>query len=156
MQKFNIRFILSLEKLILFCFQGWNLRCRGWKIEEWKIDQKTASASLKDECFQNTIWQDLLFFIHTLKEIKNRMAGLFLLLIQAFQAQPTDSTKFKEREGGGMEEGQEMGEMNGGEGGGGKKWSMEDILSFSNYKHLIGHLQWKYNGQLLSIPHNFM
>lgn len=79
---------------------------------------KIASAGLKDECFQNTN----LFFLMArfsvlysyLKEIKNHVAGLFLLLIQGFHAQPTDSTKFKRKKGrrdGGREE---MGEMNGG------------------------------------------
>jgi len=64
---------------------------------------KIASAGLKDECFQNTN----LFFLMArfsvlysyLKEIKNHVAGLFLLLIQAFHAQPTDSTKFKRKKG---------------------------------------------------------
>lgn len=64
---------------------------------------KTASAGLKDECFQNTN----LFFLMArfsvlysyLKEIKNHVAGLFLLLIRAFHAQPTDSTKFKRKKG---------------------------------------------------------
>lgn len=42
-----------------------------------------------------------------LKEIKNHVAGLFLLLTQAVHAQPIDRTKFK-RKGGGMQEGCEM------------------------------------------------
>lgn len=61
----------------------------------------------------------------------------------------------RERKGGGMEEGQEMGEMNGGTEEG-KKIVHGGHFFISKLYHLIGHLQWKCNGQLLNASLNFM
>ena len=60
------------------------------------------------------LWQDFLFFIHTLKKLKIMWLACSCFSYKLFMLNQQIALSLRERKGGGMEEGQEMGEMNGG------------------------------------------